>query len=194
MDVHGQPEEREDDDNEDDETTRLPLLVLRLRLLVDHSGPLTLDVVQDEDGQYPDDAQRKQVSEREERGVEPLRHETAVVLAFRDAGRDLLHTVRAQDRDVDDEHDDPDGADHEHDSRLRAQRGRAYVVYDRHVADGGYQHERVHRHVRRHVQQVVHQLADYVPERPDGGDELVRGEWRADEHERQIGEGKVQEE
>ena len=49
VDVHGQPEEREDDDDEDDESARLPLLVLRLRLLVDHRRPLPLDVVQDED-------------------------------------------------------------------------------------------------------------------------------------------------
>ena len=45
VDVHGQPEEGEDDDDEDDEATRLSLLVLRLRLLVDHGRPLPLDVV-----------------------------------------------------------------------------------------------------------------------------------------------------
>ena len=67
-------------------------------------------------------------------------------------------------------------------------------MYDRHVADGRDEYERVDCHVRRHVQQVMHQFADDVTERPHGRDELVRRERGTDEHERQIGEGEVQEE
>ena len=65
-------------------------------------------------------------------------------------------------------------------------------MHYRHVAYRRYQHERVDRNVGRHIQQVVHQLADDIPERPDGRGELVRRERRADQHERQVGEGEVQ--
>ena len=192
VDVDRQPEEGEDDDDEDDEAARLALLRLRFRLLAHRARPVLVDVVQDGDAQRRDHQQRQHVGEREEVGVEALAERLAVVIALGEPV-DVAHVEGDEDRHVDDQHHHPDGARRQHRITARAHAHRARVVHDRHVAHDGDEHERVDGHVGGDVEQVVHQLADDDAERPAvGGDQLVSGERRTDEHERQVGQRQVQ--
>ena len=149
------------------------------------------DVVEDAEGENGDDAEREDVSKREECGEDGLSHPVTVVQTF-GAVTEHLDLVWEDDGDVEEEHEGPDDDDGGDDVGAGAEADRACVVHDRHVSDDRDQDEGVDCRVSGHVDQVVHQLADHIPERELGSGELVGREGRDDQDEEEVSDRQVQ--
>ena len=149
------------------------------------------DVVEDAEGEDGDDAEREDVSEREECGEDGLRHSVTVVQTLGTVA-EHLDLVREKDGDVEKEHERPDDEDGGDDVGAGPQSECARVVDDGHVSDDRDQDQSVDGRVGGHVDQVVHQFADDIPEREPGCGELVSREWRDDQHEEKVCDRQVQ--
>jgi len=148
VDVDRQPKNGEDEDDENEETGDAALT--RPRSHRDEAGSLAVQVRQNQRRQGGDDAQRDDVSEREERGedgtTEGLINKVAVVST---GLVDAMDRVGAEDWSVDEQHAGPDDCQRGDNARPLTKSGSARVMDDRHVAHGGDQHQRVHGDVGR---------------------------------------------
>ena len=195
MDVDRKPQHGKQCDDENEETTNslLPAERLSAADTSRSTGALTPNVDKDADREGANDGERKGVGEREERGEETTANFGTDDVAVWHGGWCIRRgTVGGDDGHVEQQHGGPDACDDGGGDARSPITGRARGVHDGQVAHHGDSDQRVDGDVGRNVDEVVQQAARHVAERPPLGHHLVRRERRHYNHERQVGDGEIQ--